>query len=139
MNIENMTARKLEQKLEEILGSNEENYGDYYNDYSGLNGFYHTLAGTDLNYSEKTQEYDTSKVNGKVVINVPGLGNFTAIDKITEFMAESGDADSEVVFLYNGEHYRKQGYLDSYEGGYWDGRLEKVRPVEKTIIVWETA
>lgn len=139
-----LTAHELEKKLEELLGENEEDYGDYYGDYSGLNGFYHKLAGTydSGTYAEKVDETpkyaESVDDKGNVVLTVPNLGYFTAVDKKTEYEAMTGDADVNVVFKFDGKFYQKQGNLDSYEGGYFDGRLTEVKPVERTVTFWES-
>lgn len=141
--VENMTARQLETALEEVLGENEEDGGDYYSDYSGLNGFYHRLAGTydSSAYSaekvDDEEKYTISDSHG-LVLTVPALGVFEAVEKNTEYEAETGDADVKVVFKFNGRYFQKQGNLDSYEGGYFDGRLTEVKPVERLVTFWES-
>lgn len=141
-NVDKMSGPQLEAALREILGDSGPDT-ECYSDYTGLNGFYHVLAGTYNNgYSKKVDEEPLYKVNtdedGRVVITIPGLGDFVAIEHSVEFMAKTGDADSNIVFALNNRYFRKQGYLDSYEGGYWDGRLEEVRPVDRTVTFWES-
>lgn len=132
-----MNARDLERKLVEILGEGEEEGEEYYDEYTGINAFYHILANA-APYPDYLKWDDEKFPRGGESITIPGLGVFKAVDYKVEFMAESGDADANVIFEFEGNFYQKHGYLDSYEGGVWDGMLTQVKPVEKTITVWES-
>lgn len=46
-------------------------------------------------------------------------------------------SNASITFTYKGRTFRKSGYYASHYGYDWDGELIEVRPVEKTITVYE--
>ena len=66
-------------------------------------------------------------VDGEVV-------NFNVIEQV----GGEGQGDHmHVVFQVGDQLFKKSGYHVSHDGSYWDGPLEEVRPVEKTVTVYE--
>lgn len=67
------------------------------------------------------------------------------IDGITEYaeyvdgkMPEEGGGEQIYVVIKVGtQYFRKDGYYLSHDGSYWDGDVVEVRPIEKTITVYE--
>lgn len=43
----------------------------------------------------------------------------------------------EIILNANGRLFRKTGYHQSFSGGEFDGPFEEVKPVEKTVTVYE--
>lgn len=132
-----MNAFELEQALVKAVGDTKEDaYEEWWSEYTGLNGFYHLLAGED--------NYTTNKVNAKKVsdgvVEVKGLGIFRRVETLIEnFDTYEPTWDNVLIFEHDGKTYRVEGHLDSHNGGVWNGRLEEVKPVEKTVTVWEKA
>lgn len=135
---ENFTALDLERALTDAVGvSNEEDGYEWYEEYTGLNGFYHLLAGTGHGTANRVGELTTVHKNGDSV-TVDGLGVFSLMKYSEEnFDTYEKSWDNFLVFEFEGRYFRVQGWLDSHAGGVWDGSLHEVRPVEKTITVWE--
>lgn len=129
-----MNAYELEQALVSALGECTDNpYNEWWSEYTGPNGFYHLLAGT--GWDVRIQP-DFVK-NGDTV-TVPGLGDFTFVEIMNENLDTYEQSwDTVLVFEFGGKHYRVHGRLDSHQGGVYEGRLQEVVPVEKTITVWE--
>lgn len=129
------TARELEAALISKVGETEEDDGwEWYETVTGLNGFYHLLAGTGR---DSTNMVGLEKTGN--VVNVPGLGEFTFVEATEDnFDTYEKSWDNHLVFQFNGKTYRVHGRLDSHDGGIWDGRLQEVEPVEKVITVWRT-
>lgn len=44
---------------------------------------------------------------------------------------------ASVTFQVGEQYFRKEGYYASHYGYDWDGDFKEVRPVEKTVIVYE--
>lgn len=126
-----MTPNELERALTVAFGNQLEEAGeDYYEDYSGKNLFYHQLAGTG-----NTQDYRNPRKAGDT-IEVEGVGTFEFIETESQY-DEAGDLDYKLVFSLDGQTFVKEGYLDSWSGGVWDGPLYEVTKVTKTVEVWE--
>ena len=112
-----------------------EPYYSYGDTDGGAGGFFHQL----FNY----------KVGQSTTVK--GIGVFTTVETESKW-TESGDIDAILVFKlkpeveqpelftdYEEAHYRVKGQLDSWAGGPWDlHSLERVKPVEKTVTVWES-
>lgn len=136
--ISSMSTRELERAIEDILGRNEEDDDEYYDDYTGANAFYHVLAGTQQHGDTYSYIKELPKGLSKTVKGwkIDGLGEFILVEKEDKYN-ESGDLDEKMVFSFNNKFYAKNGALDSWEGGLWDGIIREVSKVEKTITVWE--
>jgi hypothetical protein len=50
---------------------------------------------------------------------------------------EGGGEDVSVVIKIGDQYFEKLGYYASHYGCEWDGSLTEVKPVEKTITVYE--
>ncbi len=133
---ETMSPKQIERALEEILGETEEESGhDYYEEYTGINGFYHLLANSG-GYAVDQVKLELPKKDGGLLVE--GLGVFTKVEKTEEnFSTYEKSWDDFLVFEFGGRTFRIQGHLDSYDGGVWDGMLHEVTPVYKQIRVWE--
>lgn len=71
---------------------------------------------------------------------IPELGTVTVVDHYNYDSDKNYDSWSEkvwIVFLIQGTLYRATGEHTSYTGTEWDEELKIVKPVEKTIIVFE--
>lgn len=69
-------------------------------------------------------------------------GSFVA--KCVEDFGGEGQGDQryvvfEIISADGVQYFRKDGYYSSFEGTTWDGDFAEVRPVEKTITVYEDA
>jgi hypothetical protein len=126
-------AQELEQALIDATGEwDDDRYDEYWEEYTGINGFYHLLAGTDHNTENNVT--GAERVSDGLV-EVDGLGTFTRVETLeTNFDTYEKSWDNFLVFKHKDELFRVQGYLDSWGQGAWDGRLEKVEPVEVTKI-----
>ena len=135
---ENFTARDVERELTRVVGeSTEEDGWEWYEEYTGLNGFYHLLANTGSGSNNCVAALETVRKNGNSV-TVDGVGTFTLVQYSEEnFDTYEKSWDNFLVFEFENRYFRVKGYLDSHAGGLWDGRLHEVEPVEKTITVWE--
>lgn len=56
--------------------------------------------------------------------------------------AEDGGSNAELIFEVNTvdgdtRYFHKTGYYSSYNGTEWDGDFREVKPVQKTITVFE--
>ena len=124
-----MNGYNLEQALLSAVGETQEDYGyEWYEQYTGLNGFYHLLSGVDVSTDNLVEG---AKVVTDGVVEVDGLGTFKRVDVFeSNFDTYEKSWDNFLVFEFNGHLYRVQGSLDSHMGGIWDGRLEEVEPVE---------
>lgn len=143
-----MNPKELEIAITGVVGEMTEQekegsgYYDYYDEYAGLNLFYHVLAGTGSHLIAPNDEMPFELSSHSPYTIKLAFGTFERIEK-TEKYDESGDLDEELVFKFSyvdgsdPVYYRKYGALDSWEGGVWDGGLEEVKQVEKTIKVWE--
>lgn len=57
---------------------------------------------------------------------------------VEEFGGEDMGSHTHVVFVVGANQYfKKSGYYASHHGTDWDGDLRKVKPVKKTITVFE--
>ena len=71
-----------------------------------------------------------------------GGHEFKVLDADLSLNENEGD-QSEVFVIFQSrldesEVFKKTGYANSYtDEHYWDGPIVQVRPVEKTITVWE--
>lgn len=126
-----MNGYELECALIAAVGeTQEEPYYEYYPKYTGLNGFYHLLAGVDYGYA--SNDVNANKIEDGVV-EVDGLGTFKRVEVYeANFDTYQKSWDNFLVFEFQGSLYRVEGHLDSHMGGVWDGRLEEVEPVEVT-------
>lgn len=59
--------------------------------------------------------------------------------KIEDFGGEGRGDDYWVVIQVGEQYFQMSGYYTSHSGGDFDGGLEEVRPVQKTITVYESA
>jgi hypothetical protein len=76
------------------------------------------------------------KYEDKGTLWVEGVG--VAFETIDEYGGEGKGDDAWVVIKIGDQLFRKEGYYASHYGYEWDGDVEEVRPVEKTITVYET-
>lgn len=99
-----------------------------------------------LQYAEEELDWGSygSYINYYDSINrqydVPGLGTVTIVDCHSYDSDKNYDGWSEdiwVVFDIQGKLYRATGTYTSYSGDDWDDNLKLVKPVEKTITVFE--
>lgn len=56
---------------------------------------------------------------------------------VEEFGGMDMGSECWVVFEVDGRLFKKYGSYYSHDGYYWDGSLDEVRPVQKTITVFE--
>lgn len=58
-----------------------------------------------------------------------------------EFVDEFGGMDMGstlwVVFKVGDQLFKKNGWYASHDGSYWDGSVDEVKPVQKTVTVFE--
>lgn len=70
--------------------------------------------------------------------NVEDLGTVEVVDN---FGGEGMGDHAHLVFRITNpdgvRHFKIDGYYASYDGTTWDGRLYEVKPVEKTVTVYE--
>jgi hypothetical protein len=83
------------------------------------------------------EEFIESLLWGEKKVVLPDVGTATLISE----EGGEGQGDSYVViFNISGEFYSFIGYYSSYDGTDWgDASVVKVKPVEKTVIVYERA
>jgi len=55
-----------------------------------------------------------------------------------EFGGEGHGDEAWVVIKVGNQLFRKEGYYASHYGYDWDGDVQEVKPVEKTITVYES-
>jgi hypothetical protein len=71
---------------------------------------------------------------------IEGLGTATILDSVGGGEG-GGEHVHKIVRVTNpqGDHrfFQKQGWYQSYDGTHWDGDLFEVRPVQRTVTVWE--
>lgn len=74
-------------------------------------------------------------------VEFPGIGRIEMVESFGGegegdqywFVFKITDADGNVRF------FRRNGWYASFNGGYYDGPTEEVKPAEKTITVWVKA
>jgi hypothetical protein len=133
-----MNGHELERRLEEILGEVEEDqYSEWWSEYTGANGFFHTLSG-ETGYDTTTRTVDELVERRDDGLYLQGLGLFKKVEVYdANFDTYEGRCDTYLVFEFQVNTYRVKGWFDSHRGGVWDSSIEEVKPVEKTITVWE--
>lgn len=65
------------------------------------------------------------------------VGDDTVAVGMVEYSTGTYDDDTYVILTAGGKTFRKFGWTASHDGTYWEGSFNEVRPVEKTITVWE--
>lgn len=139
----NVTPRVLENALVDVLGNISKSEYDYYDEYTGLNGFYHLLAGTGPDVTNKTADNASVSGNYRQGVRVDGVGFFEKIESGEEnFDTHEKTWDNFLVFRFtphnaDAQYFRITGSLDSWDGGAWDGRLTEVQSAQKTITYWK--
>lgn len=86
---------------------------------------------SDLTVSEKNL-YDLWHYD-----SVPGYEVVYRTDQYTDSYGERVEQEVSMVFKFDGEAYKVNGYADSYGSVEWDGPIRKVKPTTKVIEVWE--
>ena len=71
-------------------------------------------------------------------VDVKLQGERVTLTTVDDYGGEGKGDDLWVVFTAGTQLFRKSGYYASGYGYEWDGELEEVRAVEKTIIVYES-
>ena len=122
-----MNPREINQAIIDKFGSMDETGypGAYWGASNGANEFWR-----DLSRAEQP-------------VHVEGVGTFVKVEYNAPY-DECGDIQAELIFSFAepqgiGTYYRITGYLDSWEGGNWDGGIERVKPVPVQTIKWESA
>lgn len=69
--------------------------------------------------------------------SVSGFEVLHRTDQYTDSYGERVEGDVSMVFKFDGQAYKVNGYADSYGSVEWDGPIRKVTPTVKTIEVWE--
>lgn len=64
-------------------------------------------------------------------------GETVAVTHPAQFGGEGQGDDIWFVIGIGDQFFRKSGYYASHYGTDWDGAFEEVRPVEKTVTVYE--
>lgn len=72
-------------------------------------------------------------------VAVPNLGWVHVVENV----GGEGQGDHQHMvfkvldFAGGARFFKKTGYYSSFDGGEWDGDFEEVKPVEKTVTVYE--
>ena len=78
---------------------------------------------------------DWSDIYGEGEILVDG--KVVKFQEVESFGGEGQGDHMHVVFRVGDQLFKKSGYHVSHDGSYWDGPLEEVKPVKKTVVVYE--
>jgi hypothetical protein len=84
-------------------------------------------------------DYDHLKWGYIEELDIPGVGT---LRRVADFGGEGQGDDFWVVFSITDaeggvRYFKKPGYYASYDGGYLDGDLLEVRPVERVVAFYE--
>lgn len=63
-------------------------------------------------------------------------GPVEVVDADTDY--DDGGHGRSLVVKIGDRHFLKKGYYDSWDSYDWDGSITEVKPVEKTVVVYET-
>lgn len=58
-------------------------------------------------------------------------------EKVDDYGGMDMGSELWVVFKIGDQLFKKSGWYASHDGSYWDGDLSEVKPVQKTITVFE--
>jgi hypothetical protein len=113
-------------KIEDLIGAEQPRHepdSEYYDEYD-------IVAGDEV--WEEWHNYQAKKIKG--------LGTVTVLETVGGGEG-SGEYLHKIVRVSNaqGDHrfFQKQGCYMSYNGSTWDGDLFEVRPVQRTVTVWQ--
>jgi hypothetical protein len=86
-------------------------------------------------YSEIS--WSGGKAEGEYALNIDGV-SYTA-EWVEDHGGMDKGSDRWVVFKVGDQLFKKSGFYASHYGTDWDGPLVEVKPVEKTVTVFEKA
>lgn len=70
--------------------------------------------------------------------DVPELKDFGPLRCVEMIGGRSGSGEYMAVVLQLGSRtFRKEGHYASWDADRWDGPFREVKPVQKTVTVWE--